>query len=109
MDILEQNQTNEQQTNTQSQTTPPAVPPSTWLITAILTTIFCCMPFGLAGVVYAARVEPYFLAGKYTEAEMASRNAKKWTLIGIAIAVVWWILYVAFFASMFATYYNHMD
>ena len=72
MDILEQNQTNEQQTNTQSQTTPPAVPPSTWLITAILTTIFCCMPFGLAGVVYAARVEPYFLAGKYTEAEMAA-------------------------------------
>ena len=59
MDILEQNQTNEQQTNTQGQTTSPAVPPSTWLITAILTTIFCCMPFGLAGVVYAARVEPY--------------------------------------------------
>lgn len=107
MDILEQNQMYGQQTTTQ--TTPVSTPPKTWLITAILTTIFCCLPFGLAGVVNAARVEPYYVSGRIAEAQIASRNARKWTIIGICIAVVWWILYVVFFASIFAAYYSNMD
>ena len=110
MDILEQNQMNEQQTTTQTnQPTTVVTPPDTWLIMAILTTIFCCMPFGLAGVVNAARVEPYFLAGKYVEAQIASRNAKKWTLIGICVALVCWIIYGIFFASVFAATLSNMD
>ena len=49
------------------QQTPPAPPiieqnydipprPKTWLIESILATLFCCLPFGIVGIVNAARV-----------------------------------------------------
>ena len=109
MDILDQNQVNEQQINAQNNTTMTSLPPKTWFVEAILATVFCCMPFGIAGIVYAAKVEPYYVSGKIIEAQLASSNAKKWTLIGVGVAILGWILYFAFFASIFAAMYSNMD
>ena len=56
--------------------------PKTWMAESILVTIFCCLPFGIAGIVFAAKVSSLYAAGKYEEAEAASKNAGKWTKIG---------------------------
>ena len=32
-------------------------PPKTWLVESILVTLFCCLPFGIAGIVNASKVE----------------------------------------------------
>jgi len=32
-------------------------PPKSWLVESILVTLFCCLPFGIAGIVNASRVE----------------------------------------------------
>lgn len=53
--------------------------PKTWMAESILVTIFCCLPFGIAGIVFAAKVSSLYAAGKYEEAEAASKNAGKWT------------------------------
>src|SRR4029079_6010877 len=37
-------------------------PPKSWLAESILVTLFCCMPFGIAGIVNASRVESRFYA-----------------------------------------------
>jgi len=60
---------------------PPIIkptPPKTYLTESILVTLFCCLPFGIAGIVNASKVESRFASGDIQGAEEASRNAKKW-------------------------------
>lgn len=62
--------------------------PKTWLTQAILVTIFCCVPFGIVGIVYAARIEQLYNQGKYDESLQASLSARKWTKLGFIIGLV---------------------
>ena len=52
-------------------------PPKTWLVESILATLFCCLPFGIAGIVNAAKVESRFFAGDTEGALRASQEAGK--------------------------------
>ena len=69
----------------------PQVP--NYLVQAILVTVFCCLPFGIVSIVYAAQVNGKLQAGDYQGAVMASDNARKWAWIafgvGLAFAVIW--------------------
>ncbi|MDB5191277.1 MAG: CD225/dispanin family protein [Segetibacter sp.] len=81
----------------------PQVPPKNWLVESILVTIFCCLPFGIAGIVNAANVNSKFAAGDYNGAIESSKNAAKWTKIGFWIGVgliVLWIIMAVIFGSM---------
>lgn len=69
-------------------------PPKNWLIESILTTIFCCLPFGIAGIVNAAKVESRFYAGDYGGALAASEEAKKWTMVSFWIGLVFGVIYL---------------
>ena len=62
----------------QSRPVIPTTPPKTYLTESILVTIFCCLPFGIAGIVNASKVESRFASGDIQGAEEASVNAKKW-------------------------------
>lgn len=62
--------------------------PKSWLVESILATLFCCLPFGIAGIVNAAKVESRFNAGDYAGAESASQAAKKYTMIAFIIGLV---------------------
>ena len=62
-------------------------PPRTWLVESILVTVFCCLPFGIAGIVNAARVESRFNAGDIQGARRASSEARKWTIVSFAIGI----------------------
>jgi hypothetical protein len=69
--------------------------PRTWLVESILVTLFCCLPFGIAGIVFASRVESKHQAGDYVGAEKASREAGQWTKIGFWLAIIFyfgWII-----------------
>ncbi len=59
--------------------------PDNWLGPAIATTLCCCVPFGIAGIVYAAQVKDKHAAGDYAGAEKAAANAKKYTLLAIGL------------------------
>lgn len=72
----------------------PKRPPKSWLVESILVTLFCCLPFGIAGIVNAAKVESRFNSGDYEGANRASAEAKKWTLVALIIGVIVAILYV---------------
>ncbi len=69
-------------------------PPKTWLVESILVTLFCCLPFGIAGIVEAAKVESRFYAGDIDGAERASASAKKWTTISFGIGIAAVLLYL---------------
>ncbi|MBP5233663.1 MAG: CD225/dispanin family protein [Planctomycetes bacterium] len=57
------------------------------LVGAILATIFCCMPFGVPAIVYAAQVNSRIAAGDLEGAMKASKNAKMWMLISVSLGV----------------------
>ena len=76
---------------------PPAAgtPPSNYLVQAILVTLFCCLPFGIAAIVFAARVNTLLAAGDFEGAQEASRNAKKWTWVSFLVGLGALVIYLA--------------
>ena len=74
--------------------TPPC--PKTWMAESILVPIFCCLPFGIAGIVFAAKVSSLYAAGQYAEAVEASNNAAKWTKIGFFVGLAVMVIYMIF-------------
>jgi len=77
---------------TQQQPIVPPVRPKNWLAESILVTIFCCLPFGIVGIVFASQVNSKYDAGDYTGAQNASNDAGKWTKIGFFIGIAQFVL-----------------
>ncbi|RZL05709.1 MAG: CD225/dispanin family protein [Pedobacter sp.] len=71
----------------------PGIRPKNWLIESILVTLFCCLPFGIAGIVNAANVNNRYDAGDYAGAVAASEAAGKWTKIGFFISIGLYVLF----------------
>tara|TARA_R110002049_G_scaffold18326_2_gene70185 strand:- start:16578 stop:16862 length:285 start_codon:yes stop_codon:yes gene_type:complete len=71
--------------------------PNNYLVLAIISTVFCCLIPGIVSIVNAAKVNEAYALGNFEQAEKASKNAKTWAIVGIAIAGVFWLLYIAFF------------
>lgn len=73
----------------------PSIPkPSNFLVWAILSTIFCCLPFGIVSIVYASKVDGLWYAGKYVEAQDAASKARTWFWWSFGSALFVWILYI---------------
>jgi len=74
----------------------PEIP--SYLVWAILTTLFCCLPFGIVSIIYAAQVGGKTAAGDYAGAEAASRSARTWAMVsffcGLGVVVLWIIMAV---------------
>lgn len=68
--------------------------PKTWLVESILVTIFCCLPFGIIGIVNATKIETLYYSEQYEQALNHSRQAKKWTLWGLFSMLIFWVLYL---------------
>lgn len=64
----------------------------TYLVPAILTTIFCCTPFGIAAIVYASKVNAKKESGDTQGAIAASQEAKKWCWIAFGLGILFWII-----------------
>lgn len=80
----------------------PPYPPKSYLLGAILTTIFCCMPLGIVSLIYAILVEVRFEAGNYRGAIKASMQARRWMLISVIVAFVCLVLSIIFNTLFFA-------
>ncbi len=85
--------------NEQTEQQPPVpspTPPPNYLVWAILTTILCCLPFGIVSIIYSAQVNSKWTAGDYEGASQASKNAKIWALVafivGLASVIIWFVL-----------------
>lgn len=67
--------------------------PDNHLVLAILCTVFCCLPLGIVGIVYANKVDSLYAMKQYQEAKSASDSASQWSWIGIIISGVISVLY----------------
>lgn len=60
----------------------------TYLVQAILVTIFCCLPFGIPAIVFAAQVNSKLASGDVEGALKSSQNAKTWCWVAFACGLV---------------------
>ncbi len=82
---------------------PPMQPmPKTWLVESILVTIFCCLPFGIVGIVNAAAVSSSYNMGNFALAQEKSNAAKKWTMWGLIVGIVGIVIYAIIYGMIIA-------
>jgi Interferon-induced transmembrane protein len=76
-----------------------AAPPPNYLVWAILSTIFCFPPLGIASIVFAAQVNSKWAIGDVAGAQRASELTKKLTIWTVVVGVILNVLaLVAIFA-----------
>ena len=72
----------------------PAATVPNYLGFAILVTVFCCLPTGIAAIIYAAQVNTKLQAGDIAGAQQASKNAKMWVLISVGAGLLLTCAYI---------------
>ncbi len=68
-------------------------PPDNYLVWAILSTLFCCLPLGIASIIFASKVDSAYQRGDYHGAMEASRKAKQFATWGAVTALIVWAIY----------------
>lgn len=74
-------------------------PPDNYLVWAILSTICCCLPFGIVAIVKSSKVNTLYASGQYDLALIQAQDAKKWCIIaaltGLAVNALYFVFYGA--------------
>ena len=74
------------------------LPPDNGMVWAILTTLFCCLPFGIVAIVKASNVNSLWMSGNYDAARQAAKSSKNWSIAaactGLGISIIYFILII---------------
>jgi hypothetical protein len=62
-----------------------------YLIPAILSTIFCCLPLGVVSIIFATQVNSKVAAGDMVGAAEASKKAKMFMFIAVGLGLLSWV------------------
>ena len=62
--------------------------PKSYLLWAILATIFCCMPAGIVAIVFSTQVSSRYFVGDEAGAEKASNRAQIWIIASIVLSII---------------------
>lgn len=92
-----------------SATQPEPVKPDNFLPWAILSTILCCLPFGIVAIVYSTQVDSYWFSGNYEAARRSARRARTWTWVSVGVSVGCWLLYLLFVVVLGLLSYSSID
>jgi hypothetical protein len=80
--------------------TPPSTPAAAtanvpnYLIPAIVATLLCCLPTGVASIIFATQVNGKLAAGDVEGAVASSKKAKLWLFISIGAGVLLWVVVI---------------
>ncbi len=80
---------------------PPLNKPNSYMVWAILATIFCCLPFGIVSIVYASKVDSLWYAGQYVAANDAASKARLWFWLSVGTSAIASIIYLFCLVLMF--------
>ena len=78
-------------------------PPQNYLVWAILSTVFCCLPLGVVSIVFAAQVNGKWAAGDVAGAAESSAKAKRfatWSAIAGVAGAIGWVFFVVVIARL---------
>jgi heme/copper-type cytochrome/quinol oxidase subunit 2 len=72
-----------------------------YLIPAILSTIFCCLPLGVASIIFATQVNSKLESGDVAGAIEASRKAKMFMFIAVGSGLLVWVICIVLVVFVF--------
>jgi hypothetical protein len=79
-------------------------PPQNYLVFSILTTVLCCLPLGIASIVFSSQVNSKWNAGDQAGAVESARKAKQFAIWSAIAGVVFSVLYgILIFAGVLST------
>ena len=92
----QQNQNYEQQNQNYTQQNQGQEPVNwvPYLILSIISTLCCCLPFGVVGIVFSAKINSAMLAGNLEEAQNNAKMARIWIIVSFAIGLLTWLIYM---------------
>ncbi len=67
--------------------------PDNHLVKAILTMLFCCLPFGIVALINATKVESLWASGQKEQAQKAAADADKWANVALICGIVGIVIY----------------
>ncbi|MEO7478124.1 MAG: CD225/dispanin family protein [Lysobacteraceae bacterium] len=73
-----------------------------YLVWAILSTLFCCLPLGIVSIVYASQVDGKRAAGDIAGAQAAASSAKNWAIASALSLPVLLVIWFMFFGGLAA-------
>ena len=74
--------------------------PETNLVWAILCTVLCCLPLGIVAIIKATSVERLWREGREYEAQKAADDAKKYSIWGAVVMILYFaLLFIGVFAA----------
>ena len=65
-----------------------------YLILSIISTLCCCLPVGVVGIVFSAKINSAMLAGNLEEAQNNAKMARIWIIVSFAIGILTWLIYM---------------
>lgn len=83
----------------------PPPPPQTWMIPAVLVTLFCFLPTGIVAIVHAAQVTSKQNVGDYAGAASASAKAKQWVIVSVVLGFILGAIILSSLSSTGGYYY----
>lgn len=86
---------------------PPGATVPNYLVFAIISTVLCCLPTGIAAIVYAAQVNGKLQAGDIAGAQLASKNAKMWCWVSVGLGLGVGVIYGLLIAAGIMTGISH--
>ena len=78
-----------------------------YLVLSIISTVCCCLPFGIVGIVYAAKINSAMNAGDYAEAERSARLAKIWIIVAFVVGIIVNVIYTLMIFAGIGNYYYY--
>ncbi|MFI0547160.1 MAG: CD225/dispanin family protein [Brachymonas sp.] len=73
-----------------------SAPVPNYLVGSILVTLFCCLPTGIASIVFASRANSKAAAGDLPSALEDAKKAKFWLWFSVIASVAVWVIYLFF-------------
>ena len=65
-----------------------------YLVLSIISTLCCCIPFGIVAIVFSAKINSAVTAGNIEEAKKAAKTAKIWIIVAVAAGLLASIAYL---------------
>lgn len=72
-----------------------------YLIPAILSTVFCCLPLGVVSIIFATQVNNKIAAGDMAGAVESSKKAKMFMFLAVGGGLLVWVLAVIMWIFVF--------
>jgi interferon-induced transmembrane protein len=72
-----------------------------YLVPAILSRVFCCLPLGVVSIIFATQVNSKIATGDTAGAMESSKKAKMFMMIAIGLGALSWIIAVVCWIFVF--------